>query len=277
MPPSSQAEPTQVRPMIAVRLSPRPTFTPPLRRLARRTTTAPGTGSRFAAVPMMLTCTISRAGGWWSAKCAITRYSSELSRVMIGTQTSPATRISSHRIGCSIGGRARNAISVKPTNSASANTSTHGLPFRSRAARMRVRNVRRSSSAPSESASSGPGAPGSGSTKAIGEGYGAVPDPRRIRVTPSADACTRGWALSRTTAALPAAPLNTKSDRPGMWFGAVTISVGGPALVVAHRPDAAPTLGSLDHARVMRVDPRPERAPDQREADTRAAAASSRR
>ena len=70
-PPSTHAEPTQVIPMIAVRLKPRVTRTPPLCRLASRTTTAPGTGRRFAAEPMMLTCTISSAGGWWSAKCAI--------------------------------------------------------------------------------------------------------------------------------------------------------------------------------------------------------------
>ena len=57
-------------------------------------------------MPRTLTCTISSAGGWWSAKCAITRYSSALSVVLTGTQINPVIRISSHRIGRSMGGNA---------------------------------------------------------------------------------------------------------------------------------------------------------------------------
>ena len=63
-PPSVHAAPTQVSPMIAVRFKPLLTRTPALRRFARRTTTAPGTGRRFAADPRIVTCRISSFGGW---------------------------------------------------------------------------------------------------------------------------------------------------------------------------------------------------------------------
>ena len=82
MPPSTHAAPTHVMPMIAVRFSPRVTLTPPLLRLASRTTTAPGTGSRFAAEPMIVTWRISSRGGWCSARCAISRNSNALSTVI---------------------------------------------------------------------------------------------------------------------------------------------------------------------------------------------------
>ena len=62
-PPSTHAVPSHARPMIAVRFNPCLTRTPALRRLARRTITAPGIGSRFAAEPSTVICRISSIGG----------------------------------------------------------------------------------------------------------------------------------------------------------------------------------------------------------------------
>ena len=103
------------------------TRTPALRRFASRTTTAPGTGSRLAADPRIVTWNTSSIGGWWCAKRAIKRNSSALSAVMSGTSTSPAMRMSSQRMGLWIGGSARMASTVNAMNATTATTSSHGL------------------------------------------------------------------------------------------------------------------------------------------------------